>query len=151
MARFIISGPMPERFRFHLLEAIEALGYYRIDALDQLLAMYRARWPKGTSPTMLSKGDIELLLSAKGQSDPYHAQKATFLRANFNLRREQFDSNQPEDVKGLTFWARAKWLCDKARQLDQTEVPLSGKWPLPLAGCGQEWCPCHWTWSFGLD
>ena len=147
MASFIVSQSMPERFRFHVSEAIEALGYYRIDALDQLLAMYRARWPKGTSPNMLSKGDIEPLLSAKGQAAPHHAQKATFLRAYFNLRRQQFDADQPQwsqVATELTFAARAQWLCDEARRQNGSKVRTSDRWDVPLPGCAQEWCPCRW-------
>lgn len=150
MASFIVSRPMPERFGHHLREAIEALGYYRIDALEQLLGMYRDQWPQGLSSSMFRVSDIQPLLSEKGLSDPYHAQKATHLRAVFNLNREDFDSEQPDSATGLMFWARGNWLCDEARQRDQTAVHPSEKWPLPLAGCGQEWCPCHWTCSFDL-
>jgi hypothetical protein len=151
MASLIIHRPMPERFGAHLREAVEALGYYRNEALDQLLAMYRERWPKGLSSTILRTSEIEPLLSEKGLADPRHAQKATLLRAEFNLRREEFDSNHPDGASGLTFWARAQWICDAARQLDQSEIPLAQKWPLPLPNCHQEWCPCRWTWSFNLD
>jgi hypothetical protein len=151
MASFIIHGEMPERFGHHLAEAIDALGYYRPDALEQLLAMYRAAWPKGLSSTLFRTGDIEPLLTEKGLADPAHAQKATFLRSSFNLDRERFDGQRLEGATGFRFWARAEWLCDEARQLDQTEVTLSGKWALPMPGCRQEWCPCSWTWSFDLD
>lgn len=150
MASFIISRPMPDRFEHHLREAIEVLGYYRIEALEQLLAMYREQWPKGLSSSMFRLGEIQPLLSEKGLFDPDHAQKATTLRAEFNLSREAFDRQSPEGATGLRFWARARWLCDEARQLDQSIVPLSEKWPLPLPGCGHEWCPCSWTWEFDL-
>lgn len=150
MASFIISRSMPEGFRAHLQEAIGALGYYRTDALDQLLEMYRDRWPRGLSSTMFRVSEIQHLMSEKGLVDPDHAQKATHLRAYFNLTREEFDGMQPESATGLIFWARAKWLCDEARQRDQSEIPISQKWHLPLAGCSQEWCPCHWTCTFGL-
>lgn len=150
MAIFIIHGPMPERFEQHLREAIETLGYYRIDALEQLLAMYREQWPKGLSSTMFREADIQPLLSQKGLSDPRHAQKATTLRAEFNLRREEFDHQSPEGATRVRFWASARWLCDEARQLDQSIVPMADKWRLPLPDCGQEWCPCRWTWEFDL-
>ncbi|WP_086619218.1 hypothetical protein [Erythrobacter tepidarius] len=150
MASLVIHGPMPERFEHHLREANEALGYYRIDALDQLLAMYREQWPKGLSSTMFREAEIRPLLSEKGLSDPRHAQKATSLRAEFNLLREEFDRQNPEGVSGVRFWASAGRHCDAARQLDQSIVPLAGKWSLPLPDCGQEWCPCNWTWEFDL-
>lgn len=148
MASFIISRPMPDSFRAHLREAIDTLGYYRADSLDQLLALYRERWPQGLSSTMFRTREIEPLFSEKGLADPYHAQKATTLRAHFNLNREEFDAKLPESATGLMFWARSQWLCDEARQRDQSEVRLSEKWSLPLPGCGQEWCPCHWTSTF---
>lgn len=150
MASFIMHRDMPEGFRFHLAEAIETLGYYRIDALDQLLAMYRQQWPRGLSSTMFRISDIQHMMSDKGLADPSHAQKATHLRAHFNLQREEFDANVPESATGLLFWARGEWLCEEARQRDQAEIPASEKWLLPLPGCGQEWCPCHWTAAFGL-
>lgn len=150
MASRIISRPMPDSFSTHLREAIEALGYYRIDALDQLLVLYQEQWPRGLSSTMFRISDIRHMMSEKGLADPYHAQKATHLRANFNLRREEFDAELPESATGLIFWARAKWLCEEAGQRNQTEIPVSDKWQLPLPGCGQEWCPCHWTATFDL-
>ncbi|MDZ4276762.1 MAG: hypothetical protein U0995_12020 [Erythrobacter sp.] len=153
MASFIISRPIPEHFRSHLQEAIETLGYYRMDALDQLLAMYRDQWPRGLSSSMFRIADIQPHLSEKGLADPYHAQKATHLRAIFNLNREEFDDKQPEwsqFASRVTFWARGQWLCEEARQRDQTELLASERWHLPLAECGQEWCPCHWTWTMDL-
>jgi hypothetical protein len=150
MASFIVSRPMPERFRSHLREAIETLGYYRIDALDQLLAMYRNRWPSGLSSTMFRVGEIKTFLSEKGLADPYHAQKATHLRAVFNLNREEFADKEPEwsqFASRVIFWARGQWLCEQARKRDQSDVSASERWHLPLPNCGQEWCPCHWTWA----
>jgi len=150
MASFIILRQMPEQFRVHLREAIETLGYYRIDALDQLLEMYREHWPRGLSSSMFRVAEIQSLLSEKGLTDPYHAQKTTHLRAVFNLNREEFDAKLPDGATGLTFWARAKCLCEEAKQRDQSQIPMSEKWLLPLPGCGQEWCPCHWTAMFDL-
>lgn len=141
---------MPERFRSHLREAIETLGYYRIDALDQLLSMYRESWPRGLSSTMFRVGEINPLLSEKGLADPYHAQKATHLRAALNLNREEFDLAEPEwsrFVSRVSFAARAEWLCDEARQRDGTIVQAVERWTLPLNNCGQEWCPCRWDWT----
>lgn len=147
MASVIMHRDMPERFGFHLAEAIEALGYYRINALDQLLAMYRQQWPRGLSSTMFRVSDIRHLMSEKGLADPYHAQKATHLRAQFNLRREEFDQAEPEwsrFASRVSFAARAMWLCDRARELDGTVAAAADRWSLPLPECGQEWCPCRW-------
>lgn len=150
MTSFIILREMPQRFRYHLREAIETLGYFRIDALEQLLAMYREQWPRGLSATMFRVSDIQHMMSEKGLADPDHAQKATHLRAYFNLRREEFDRQTPEGVTRVRFWASAGQLCDAARQLDQSIVAVSEQWPSPLPDCGQEWCPCNWTWEFDL-
>ncbi|MFA6219635.1 MAG: hypothetical protein WC692_07620 [Erythrobacter sp.] len=147
MASFIISQPMPDRFEHHLREAIETLGYYRIDALEQLLAMYRDRWPRGLSSSMFRLSEIQPLLSEKGLSDPYHVQKATHLRAYFNLSREQFDDQEPhwsQLTSQVTFAACGQWLCEDARRLNGAVMPAGDRWPLPLPECAQEWCPCRW-------
>lgn len=149
MASFIIHRPMPERFRSHLREAIETLGYYRIDALDQLLSMYRERWPGGLSSRMFRTRDIEHMLTEKGLADPDHAQAATMLRATFNLDREEFDLKEIDGVTGLLFWT-VEISCPEARQRHQMLIHPSQKWSLPLPGCRKEWCPCTWTWHFGL-
>jgi len=150
MASFIISRPMPDRFEVHLREAIEALGYYRPNALEQLLTMYRVRWPSGLSSTMFGVADIEPLLSETGLGIPYDAQKATFLRATFNLRREEFDHEEPQwssFCSHVTFAARAQGHCDRALDLDRTTLPRQKRFALPLTGCGQRWCPCRWDWA----
>ncbi len=151
MASLVIHGEMPESFSIHLREAIETLGYFRLDALEQLLALYREQWPRGLSSNMFRLADIQHLMAEQGLAEPHHAQKATFLRAHFNLSRKEFDSKQPDSATGLIFWARGQWLCDEARPLDQSKVAMSEKWPLPLPSCRQEWCPCTWTCSFDLD
>ncbi|MCX9146575.1 hypothetical protein [Erythrobacter sp. WG] len=151
MASFIIHGQMPDRFRLHLAEAIRSLGYFRMDALDQLLEMYREQWPRGLSSTMFRSSDIGPLLSDKGAADPDHAQKATTNRAHFNLRREEFDLKEIHGATGLMFWAPRGCVCSQASERDGAKVNLSGKWSLPLPGCNREWCPCNWTWSFDFD
>ena len=138
---------MPERFGYHLFEAVETLAYYRIDALDLLLDMYRAAWPKGLSATMFRDADIRPLLSEKGLPDPHHAQKATYLRATFSLRREEFQADERHwsgYTKRVSFAARSQWLCDRARALDGSIVEAGERWALPFPDCGQDWCPCRW-------
>lgn len=151
MASLVRHGEMPDRFRYHLAEAIDALGYYRSDALEQLLGMYRAKWPKGLSSTLFRIADIQPLLTGKGLADPARAQKATYLRSHFNLSREEFDQQDIDGVTGLMFWAPKNCVCSQAGERDQSKIGLAEKWPLPLAGCDWEWCACNWTWSFGLD
>jgi hypothetical protein len=151
MASFVIHRPMPDGFRGHLREAIETLGYYRIDALDQLLTMYANEWPKGLSSTMFRECDIAHLLSDKGLSDPAHAQKATTNRAHFNSMRDEFDQQDISGVTGLMFWAPKNCVCGEAGERDGAKINLSDKWSLPLPGCDQEWCACSWAWCFGLD
>jgi hypothetical protein len=93
--------------------------------------------------------EIKPLMTDKGLADPYHAQKATFLRAHFNLRREEFDQTEAQwstFASQVSLAARAKWLCDRARELDGTIVEAADRWPLPLPDCGQEWCPCRWDY-----
>lgn len=151
MASFIIHGEMPERFRHQLTEAIDALGYYRTDALEQLLGMYRQHWPRGLSSTMFRLADIEHLLSEKGLADPHHAQAATTLRAEGNQRREEFDAKHVNGATGAIFCAPRNCVCDEAQRLDQSKVGRSGRWSLPLPSCRQEWCPCSWVLVFDLD
>jgi len=132
---------MPDRFKSHFQEAIETLGYYRIDALDQMLAMYRDQWPQGLSSSMFRIADIQPHLSETGLADPHHAQEATHLRAVFNLNRDEFDDKEPEwsqFASRVTFWARGQWLCEEARHRDQLELPAFKRWHLPLPDCGQE-------------
>lgn len=149
MPDFIISSPFPPAFNRHLREAVETLGYYRRPALPRLSAMYRRAWSRGLSSTMFRLEEVKPLMSEKGLSNPYHAQKATFLRAQFNLRREEFDQTEPEWSRissRVSLAARAKWLCNRARELDGTVVAAADRWPLPLPECGQEWCPCRWDY-----
>lgn len=146
---FIIRRPFPPAFNRHLREAVETLGYYRRPALPRLAAMYRRAWSKGLSSSMFRIDEIKPLMTEKGLADPYHAQKATFLRAQFNLRREEFDQQEPEWSRlasHVSFAARAQWLCDRARELDGTVAEAASRWSLPLPECGQEWCPCRWDY-----
>lgn len=144
---FIISRPFPEAFAGHLREAVEALGYYDLSALDQLVAMYRDRWEGGISASMFRRDEVAPLLSEKGHADIDHAQRATFLRAHFNLRREESDATESSwstFCSQVEFVARAQWLCDEARSLNGTIVSRQERWSIPLSGCRQEWCPCRW-------
>lgn len=147
MADFIIHRPMPDAFAPHLREAIDFLGYVRSDAFEELLAMYRAQWPRGVSKAMFSRAEIEQLLTDKGLVDWRHAQVAIFLRATFNFRREEASAKEvhwAQFASKVCFVAQAEWLCQRARDLDGTLVDRTERWPLPMAGCIQEWCPCRW-------
>lgn len=141
------QGAVPEAFVRHLAEAVLMLGYYRPEAIEDLAAMYSSRWDRGTSSTMFRRSEVEPLLSEKGLADVLHAQKATYLRAIFNYRRDEFHTKEPQwstFCSRVQLFARAQWLCDQARELDQTVVNREDRWPLPLANCAQEWCPCYW-------
>lgn len=144
---FVLSAPFPEGFAKHLREAVSSLGYYHDQALDELETMYRDRWRDGISATMLNREEVMPLLSDKGQRDIIHAQKATFLRATFNLRREEFDATEPQwssFCSRVQFNASALLLCDRARSLNGIIVDRAQRWSLPMAGCDEEWCPCRW-------
>jgi len=138
---------MPDAFAEHLAEAVRSLGYFELSAIPALVDLYRQRWEGGTSSSILRREEIAPLLSAKGASDPRHAQMATYSRAIFNLWREEDDARERvwlrmgEEVR---FTARAKWLCEEARSQDGTVRPIKERWSIPLSGCGQEWCPCRW-------
>jgi hypothetical protein len=143
---------MPEAFADHLAEAVQTLGYFRVAAIPALLDMYAVRWEDGTSYSMLKAQEIAPLLTDKGRSNPRHAQMATFLRASFNLNRQEHDQRErawSKIASKVRFSARATWLCEDARSLDGTIVERTERWHLPLPDCGQEWCPCRW--DFVID
>ncbi len=137
----------PEVLAKHLREAVETLGYFDVDALPALLGFYQQRWDYQSSQSMLTKDEVAPLLSDKGRANPRHAQAATFNRATFNVYREADLAKDEVWLRlgtEVRFSASVKLVCNEARSKDGTTVPIGERWPLPLPGCGQEWCPCNW-------
>ncbi len=154
-------------------EAIQALGYFRADRADELAALYRQLWPRGTSDTMLIYNDLDdmseqekrdaglgrgrmpravwQLLTDKGKRDPRHAAKATGLRLYFRLRLMQFDADEvfwSTMSSKVQFMARAQpeYHCPRSLELAGLVLPRQARFPLPLPDCAKEWCPCRWVW-----
>ena len=147
----VIFRQAPPALRPLVHEAVEALGYFRPEAADQLVSIYEQLWPKGISATMLLSRGIDLapLLSATGAADHRLAAEATTLRVIFNLRRQEFDANEPNwstISSRVQFIARAQpeHHCARSMELNTLLLPRQDRFPLPMAGCDKEWCPCRW-------
>lgn len=145
----VIFRQAPPALRPLVHEAVEALGYFRREAADQLVSIYEQLWPKGISATMLlSRGiDIAPLLSATGAADHRLAAEATTLRVIFNLRRQEFDANEPNwstISSRVQLRASIAACCEASRALDGTAFARQERPSLPLPSCDAEWCSCHW-------
>lgn len=149
-------------------EAVETLGYFRIDALEEVTALFaRTRpaaakgvfWERseelsdaekiaaGRSTTGRMPRQLWRILSEKGRADPRHATKATGLRIIFNLYRERDRLDEPIRAgfcDSAQFLGVVEATCEPARRLKGLVVPIAERCPLPLPECRAEWCACNW-------
>lgn len=149
MSDFVHFREMPASVPGFVREAIKALGYFRSDRADQLIALFADIWPKGLSADVLLRHyeAITPLLSSKGLSNPRHAARATTLRVIFNQQRheaKELFSDHPYLSATVTFRARGDACCSRSREMDGNVSLLSDRTDLPLPGCNAEWCPCRW-------
>lgn len=150
-------------------EAVETLGYFRYEAIDDVIDMYeRTRrsglraifwerteeisddekaaigWPiRASMPRRLWDA-----LSDKGRADPARATIATGHRIRFALYRER---DRIGDAIMLPLCSRAQLFgvgeltCDQARPFDKMIVASDRRFTLPLETCDREWCACNWV------
>jgi hypothetical protein len=136
---------VPAELGHFVAEAVLALGYFREDAIEELTAIYAAKWPEGTSSTMLGR-DAMHLLSEKGLAEPA-GMKATTLRISFNVRRLEFEERREQWVEmspTLQFWCHEPHACAPALKRSGRIQFWSSRPRLPLRGCDKEWCACGW-------
>lgn len=168
---FVHFGPAPAGIELHVAEAVQALGYFRPDAVDGLVEVFRQLWPKGCSGKMLIYNDLErmteeetrsagigtmrmpravwALMTPKGQASPMHAARATAIRIQMSVNRARSDR---EERKWSTFCSRVKlagitdYCCAMARSVNGEVRPREGRPKFPLKGCDAEWCSCRWDY-----
>ena len=138
----------PPVLAVYVREAVEALGYFRLDAIDELAEIYRELWPKGTSAHMLGQAEYRHLLSDKGLADPSGA-RATTLRISFNISRWEDIQDEPHwstFASQVKFACFAKDACTAAFHLQDEVSDRVGRPALPLLACDKEWCACSWDY-----
>lgn len=148
MASFVHLGPAPAELGHFVAEAVRALGYFREDAIDELTAIYAAKWPKGTSSTMLGRDALHLL-SEKGLAQPDGA-RITTLRITANLQRLHFEHGQPHwdgFSPRLRLWCLEQHACKGAMEMLGRAYPWRERPVLPLVECDKEWCCCDWEFA----
>lgn len=148
VASFIHLRPAPDELEYYVAEAVHALGYFREDAIDELAAIYRVLWPKGTSAHMLDQADYQHLLSEKGLAD-LGGVRATTHRISFNLRKWEHLRDEPQwstFASKVTFFCSKRDACEAALQLQGEVIGREGRPPLPLLACDKEWCACEWDY-----
>jgi hypothetical protein len=162
---------MPETAAGAIQEAVDALGYFRADSIDDLIAIFRQIWPMGLSANALIYNDLEEMtaeqkrahdlapgrvpyavweiLTEKGRRDVRHACKATLLRILFNLRRREFD-DQEERWSAFASRVCLRGITDHSwhfvRTFEGTTLPREKRFALPLDPCNSEWCACRWDY-----
>ncbi len=143
----VTMNDAPDNIGVLVAEAVQALGYFRPDAVEQLTQIYRDLWPRGTSAHMLSKADYQPLLSEKGLAQPGPASMNTTLRITGNVQRQRELDNEHiwgEYSSRVQFWCVAKNGCAPAIAMLGQIVPRKGRPSIPLPGCDREWCTCGW-------
>lgn len=131
-------------------EAVNALGYFRPDSVEELTTHFERLLPQGLGADMLlrERGIIDNLLTSKGQENPRHAAKAVALRVSFNVRRAK-QRDAPNFISRCEFRGITNYTCSAGRDLSGVVVTLSERTALPLEQCSSEWCACRW--DFILD
>lgn len=149
-------------------EAVDTLGYFRPEFLDEVAAVFARTegagaasifWERteelsdaekiaaGRSAKARMPRQLWRILSDKGRADPRHATMATGLRIVFNLYRERDRLDEPTRAK---FCDRAKFMgavdatCASARHFEGLVLAIGDRFAFPLADCDAEWCACNW-------
>lgn len=168
---FVHFREAPAELDAHVREAVLALGYFEYARVGELIAVFRALWPRGCSSQTLIYNDFEPmnpeekaavgaprhrvprvvwdLLTEKGRRDVMHAVKTTTLRVKTNLQRAEEaaqDEVRSTIIKEVVFSTPALpcFHCPASRRHVGTVVLLRDRFPLPLPDCDKEWCPCTW-------
>lgn len=164
-------GAPPVDLRPIVRDAVQALGYFRPDAADELAAIFTRLWPRGISATMLLYNDLEdlspvekagaglgkgrmprelwNLLSEVGRAKPHYAVRTITSRVISTVQRARFDRDEAtwsSYSSRVQFIARAtpELHCDRARELNGSIMARQDRFPLPMPDCDREWCPCRW-------
>lgn len=153
-------------------EAIGSLSYFHPRSLPFVAERIARLWGKDArafetdgewvkplqdKPQYRVASEIWDCLSSKGRADPGYACQATWLRVQFNVRRElQRQEGEPWRSFASTaqFRCHEPHACASARNRQGEVLPLVKRTllfakpvplpALPLAGCDADWCSCRW-------
>lgn len=157
-------------------EAVEALGFFRPDAVEAISNRMARLWgnndytfandgerikPFPEEPKRPISREIWESLTDRGREDPTFACKATLLRVSFNVYRVRDAANLAMRKKLATsavFAGVTEYTCAAGRACEGQRVPLKRRLlgvferdcdppKLPLSDCDAAWCACRWDFK----